>query len=743
MDLKGARIRNINTLCGDINSQEDIKPMKIVIPYFQRPYKWDDEKIQTLVEDYYRNGCQEYFVGSVVMVTPEDASDRHSVIDGQQRLTTLFLMEYLQFLLLRSYIETRIYSRRTTTVDTLLTNLASLSFNLFGDNVKQIISELYTRIIKPIDKGINSENSDELFSSILTDYEENVFLPYRNYSDPSYDLSYRECLGNLLNNSELALFYDRVSYNVKLKEALSNVVVKTTSDNRPEVYSIYDGEDKIVEKYINAIAQIFGSIAKKSPDSSDAFEYVENLLDTIKGIIKNLKLCAIITGNPNDAYTLFEVLNDRAFEIDDLDLIKNIFYKWYCNHTNETDETLIDGCIEEVDGLWVEEIFTQDLGVEKSKIVSFLAAEYLTADEDLKYADKERYRNSIEGNHLNDLSIYNSGDIKADFYIYLMVSRIIKKFELVVNKKNERVIKSEVSNCSITYRTLHLLNALKQVGVMPAITNTIIRKYLDANATSDFDVAAFDAYLDALMNDDEHSDERFTYIHRISHIFWKLALMCDSADIPREEAKKVIRKINVNNNSYDYVLDASIENERLRAFSDKWMMNWRYDKKSDDNLRAKVLFINLFYTSKNGDVLVFSPTRTQFRTSDLHLDHLEANNPNPAALDRYFIPTTNGESRYDYVNAIGNFMILDQDDNNNKNDLPLYRALSYYDSMCPNGHWMIEEIKTLINSDSDCFREVNGSHVPTEMFFIKRRTRLVKYCKGLLRWSLGSNSFEI
>ena len=100
MDLKGAEIRNVNELCNDMNTH-DTKPMKVIIPFYQRPYKWEEKHIKRLVSDFYNNDCDEYFVGSVVMVEPSEGLDKHSIIDGQQRITTLFLFEYLQFLLLR------------------------------------------------------------------------------------------------------------------------------------------------------------------------------------------------------------------------------------------------------------------------------------------------------------------------------------------------------------------------------------------------------------------------------------------------------------------------------------------------------------------------------------------------------------------------------------------------------------------------------------------------------------------
>lgn len=73
------------------------------IPIYQRAYAWSDREIETLIDDvydYYHNGKhlgknQNYYIGSLVV--HKDVEDRESVIDGQQRLTTLsLLILYLQ-----------------------------------------------------------------------------------------------------------------------------------------------------------------------------------------------------------------------------------------------------------------------------------------------------------------------------------------------------------------------------------------------------------------------------------------------------------------------------------------------------------------------------------------------------------------------------------------------------------------------------------------------------------------------
>lgn len=92
-------------------------------------------------------------------------------------------------------------------------------------------------------------------------------------------------------------------------------------------------------------------------------------------MLEHIKFCVIITGNENDAYTLFEVLNDRALDIEDLDLIKNLFYKWYCHHTKEDDDT-VDECIEEVMKFGLKSIYPIT-GKDRAKMISYFAAVFL------------------------------------------------------------------------------------------------------------------------------------------------------------------------------------------------------------------------------------------------------------------------------------------------------------------------------------------------------------------------------
>src|SRR5699024_2550580 len=62
---------------------------RYIIPIYQRNYAWSNIEREQLLQDI-RDAEQEYFLGSLVVYERDDAV--YEVIDGQQRLTTLFML---------------------------------------------------------------------------------------------------------------------------------------------------------------------------------------------------------------------------------------------------------------------------------------------------------------------------------------------------------------------------------------------------------------------------------------------------------------------------------------------------------------------------------------------------------------------------------------------------------------------------------------------------------------------------
>jgi hypothetical protein len=67
--------------------------LSYIVPPYQREYVWKEKNISQLLNDIYEEYIDdrnsEYFIGSIVVNKREDGS--YEVIDGQQRLTTLFI----------------------------------------------------------------------------------------------------------------------------------------------------------------------------------------------------------------------------------------------------------------------------------------------------------------------------------------------------------------------------------------------------------------------------------------------------------------------------------------------------------------------------------------------------------------------------------------------------------------------------------------------------------------------------
>ena len=71
------------------------------IPVYQRPYSWDKEQVDTLLEDIFSNykssaKTDGYYIGNIIIYDKDEKIDGHitsyDIIDGQQRITTFSLI---------------------------------------------------------------------------------------------------------------------------------------------------------------------------------------------------------------------------------------------------------------------------------------------------------------------------------------------------------------------------------------------------------------------------------------------------------------------------------------------------------------------------------------------------------------------------------------------------------------------------------------------------------------------------
>ena len=78
------------------------KEVHYVIPRYQRAYAWEDKEIVQLIDDI-NDSTGDYYIGSLVVAKVKDKVETYEVVDGQQRLTTLYLL--LHYLVSRGDLE--------------------------------------------------------------------------------------------------------------------------------------------------------------------------------------------------------------------------------------------------------------------------------------------------------------------------------------------------------------------------------------------------------------------------------------------------------------------------------------------------------------------------------------------------------------------------------------------------------------------------------------------------------------
>lgn len=163
--------KNISKLLGEMQGK------KFIIPDYQRPYKWDIEKCETLwndIENFSQGEAQtgaDYFLGTVVSFINDDKDSE--IIDGQQRITSFFL-------LLRSFYRKLEDMKEDEDVVGLKNQIAPCIWDI--NELSQKVSDK-TKI--HIVSEVATEDDNKVFHSILE-------TGYTNEdADDNYSVNYR------------------------------------------------------------------------------------------------------------------------------------------------------------------------------------------------------------------------------------------------------------------------------------------------------------------------------------------------------------------------------------------------------------------------------------------------------------------------------------------------------------------------------------------------------------------------
>lgn len=256
----------------------------IKIPDYQRPYVWNDEKVDTLINDlqYHieHNSGQSYYMGSILFFCKNGG---YEIIDGQQRLTSLLILDKIanngQSILARFpdkvqfFFNSPISKKNIVEVKNFVNDY---KIDWLQNNWNTVINDLAFSVIV-------TNRQDDAFSFFETQNNRGVKLGAADYLKSFHLRELREEEGKQVS---FAKQWDANNTNQFLNYLFNKVIWRGRSWKGSNVW--YESQDDVLQEFqkktrdpeIKNQVQIFPTVKNKI---AHAIQYDENdgiLLDT-------------------------------------------------------------------------------------------------------------------------------------------------------------------------------------------------------------------------------------------------------------------------------------------------------------------------------------------------------------------------------------------------------------------------------------------------------------------------------
>lgn len=263
-----------------VKSIAELLQYKFFIPAYQRGYRWTERQVNDLLDDVWefivKNSKQsnEWYCLQPIVVKAQH--EGYEIIDGQQRLTTIFLvLKHLERFVEsdRKSFEMEYETRKNS--KEFLANLHSVSANSAQENVDYFhIFQAYQKIKTWFQSKAN-EGYSSISSKFITPFlEETKIIWYETQGDDAIDIFTRINIGKIpLTNAELikALFLNSSNFKDADQEKLRLKQLEIASEWDRMEYALQDDafwyfinkEENKLSTRIEFIFNLMYSVAKK------------------------------------------------------------------------------------------------------------------------------------------------------------------------------------------------------------------------------------------------------------------------------------------------------------------------------------------------------------------------------------------------------------------------------------------------------------------------------------------------
>ena len=757
--LDTAEIKDLQSLITNGNI------LNIKVKFYQRPYRWTAKKVTDLFEDYRDNresalmngdNSKEYFIGAVVFVDERVQEEKDSgkiwkyqVVDGQQRFTTLFLFNYIKYILLVKKVDEAARGNKSRDFNASLEAMEACYKGFIGENNLNEIERANSDLSNAFDNA-NQQRID-IDLKDLNKWRQRVgWIADPDISANDYYEKCRAAMYSFLQNEELGITYENDNFNKYFKEALAKIVIKFSNASEAafclESVEDYDENDEtqVEFPYVQRAFGIFEQIKQLykviNPNAADSYIKLCGYINLIDEMLENIKLCMIVSSDEDDAYKLFETLNDRSESVNDLELLKNYFYKTYTETSGEPQKQVLKN-ISMLDNRWRDIFF-------KYEELEPEIFEYMTVffTGNTSKNTNERKRKLIK-NYLSSYKRtykpYSFEVINRDFYYIEYIQKILLKIHRIDMTAMRKVSEdSQMSlfiendlNASIVKRALGLAMNLPYPVVVASLICDIIHNYAN-NANNG---TSFDIYLEDVLNE-EGCKNKYPGLWKDACVLWKVTILSRNYESPKLLSDILAEKCNISRTSVsrkveDQIIqfDANVleESEVYKEFQE-WISEWKFSDGAG-KIKIKNLFMHLFLKydlDKNTGKLKRAShiVRTYaIEAIKQDLDHMDASRMDKQNKTRYF--HYNLTDRTDFTNGLGNMIPLPVAINRGKHNTPMKDTMTAFSEENLTG-WIFEEAIDLFQKNHTV---INNYEVPTEAFFNKRKDLLIAYFKRIVK----------